>query len=251
MTKPAPATNALASKALITEALDSEALATQTLAAHSVDTALLDQQCQQFLTDVDLPDAAHQLDHILRVVNVADKLARQENADLIVVRAAAWLHDCVALPKDHPKRHLGSTLAADKAVAFLAGLGFSATQLDAIHHAIVAHSFSANVTPTTLEAKIVQDADRLDALGAIGIARCLQVGTALKRDLYSLVDPLCETRTPDDSHFTIDHFFTKLFKLPDTMNTLAGRKEAHQRATFMQQFLNQLGDEITFKTNNL
>jgi len=91
----------------------------------------------------------------------------------------------------------------------------------------------------------VQDADRLDSLGAIGIARCLLVGGHLNRPLFDFTDPFCDSREPDDSLYTIDHFYTKLFKLPETMQTEAGREEAQRRAALMQAYLDNLRAEIT------
>ncbi|MFT5880492.1 MAG: hypothetical protein ACI86X_001620 [Moritella sp.] len=116
--------------------------------------------------------------------------------------------------------------------------------LAAIHHAIVAHSFSANVTPVTVEAKVLQDADRMDALGAIGIARCLLVGGKLDRQLYSRLDPLCEQREPDDNVYTIDHFFTKLLTLGESMQTQTAKTEAARRSHYMRGFLTQLQSEL-------
>ncbi|MDX1556655.1 MAG: hypothetical protein R3212_11560, partial [Xanthomonadales bacterium] len=89
-----------------------------------------------------------------------------------------------------------------------------------------------------------QDADRLDSLGAIGIARCLLVGGRLDRPLLDPDDPFCEKRAPDDSRFTIDHFYAKLLKLPATMQTESGRKIAQQRAELMHAFLDNLRSEL-------
>ena len=102
---------------------------------------------------------------------------------------------------------------ADKAIAFLTSIHYPSEHFDEIHHAITAHSFSANIKPTSLAAKIVQDADRLDSLGAIGIARCLQVSTVLGVPLYNPDDTFCQQREPDDRNYTIDHFYSKLLKL--------------------------------------
>ncbi|GAD80163.1 HD domain-containing protein [Vibrio ezurae] len=189
-------------------------------------------------------DLAHDLTHIKRVVNTAKVLAHQEQADLWIVIPAAYLHDCFSYPKDHPERHLSSLLAADKALQFLLSIEYPAHTYQAIYHAIAAHSFTANITPTTTEAQIVQDADRLDSLGAIGIARCIQVSCNLDSQLYSAHDPFAEERELNDQHYAIDHFFSKLFKLPETMNTVSGRKEANKRVIFMRQYLNQLRQEI-------
>jgi uncharacterized protein len=157
---------------------------------------------------------------------------------------AAWLHDCVAVTKDSPLRAQGSKLAAQAATTFLTGIDYPADLLPAVYHAIEAHSYSADIPPRTLEARVVQDADRLDSLGAIGIARCLLVGGHLQRPLCDSLDPFCEFRDPDDSKFTIDHFYAKLFKLPDTMQTGAGRDEARRRAALMRDYLDNLRAEI-------
>jgi uncharacterized protein len=189
-------------------------------------------------------DAAHDRAHIRRVVATAHRLAADEQAPLGVVHPAAWLHDCVVVPKDAATRDRASTRAADAAVAFLQDAGYPERWLDGIHHAIVAHSYSAGVAPQTPAAKVVQDADRLDALGAIGIARCFTVGGSLGRPLYAPGDPFCEDRPPDDSTYTLDHFYAKLLRLPETMQTRAGRAEAERRAAFMRTYLNRLAHEI-------
>ncbi len=90
----------------------------------------------------------------------------------------------------------------------------------------------------------MQDADRLDALGAIGVARCIAVGAALGRPIYLAQDPFCTAREPDDAGASIDHFYTKLLKLAGTMQTAAGRREAERRSEFMRSFLDQLRSEI-------
>ncbi len=189
-------------------------------------------------------DSAHDRQHIERVVRTARQLAEAEGADLAVVIPAAWLHDCVTLPKNAPNRHEASQLAAAEAVRFLQSIDYPEHYLDGIAHAIAAHSFSAGITPTTLEAKVVQDADRLDAIGAIGVARCMMVGGVLARPLYHPTDPFCHTREPDDLTYTIDHFYRKLFKIGQTLHTTAARAEAVRRNAFMQTFLDQLAHEI-------
>lgn len=190
-------------------------------------------------------DPSHDLLHIKRVVATAVNLAAAENAHIEIVYPAAWLHDCVVVPKDSPQRPLASRLAAQTACAFLAEAGYAPAYLPAIEHAIAAHSFSAGIVPRTLEAKIVQDADRLDALGAIGIARCLMTGAGMGRPLYDTADPFCRSRPPDDQTATIDHFYTKLLRLAETMQTAAGRAEAQKRTNFMLAYLRQLEAEIT------
>ncbi len=189
-------------------------------------------------------DAAHDRAHVRRVVATARDLAREEGAERAVVVPAAWLHDCVVVPKDAAARAQASTLAAERAARFLAEAGYPAPWIPAIRHAIEAHSYSAGIPPETPEARVVQDADRLDALGAIGIARCFAVGGALGRALYDPEDPFCADRPPDDGTYVVDHFYAKLLKLPATMQSEAGRAEAERRVRFMRQYLRALGREI-------
>jgi len=189
-------------------------------------------------------DGAHKLDHIHRVVKSAKQLAEVENANLGVVIPAAWLHDCVTLPKDSGQRNQASRMAAKAAAGLLRASGYKVKLIPAIEHAITAHSFSAKIPPETIEAKVVQDADRLDAIGAIGIARCIMVGASFGRPLYHPDEPFAQQRPLDDKQYSIDHFYVKLFKLVETMQTDAGRSEAERRTQFMRDFLAQLKTEI-------
>ena len=95
-----------------------------------------------------------------------------------------------------------------------------------------------------LEAKILQDADRLDALGAVGLGRCLMLGGAMGKPMYEADDPFCAARSPDDTRSAVDHFYTKLLHLAGTMQTDAGRAEARQRTQYLQGFLDELRREI-------
>ncbi|MEO7100968.1 MAG: HD domain-containing protein [Luteolibacter sp.] len=198
----------------------------------------------KLLAENTVSDAAHDPEHIRRVVINARRLTEQEGADWIVVMPAAWLHDCVIVPKSSPDRVRASQLAAEQAVDWLEKHGWPHGKLDEIGHAIAAHSFSAGITPGTLEAKVLQDADRLDALGAVGLARTLMLGAEMKREFYDVADPFCHSRTADDSIYTLDHLYCKLLKLEGTMQTASGRKEAGQRTLFLQQFLDQMEHEL-------
>lgn len=208
-----------------------------------MDFAELERRCVTQLRAVG-GDAAHDLEHIRRVVRNAQALAGPERADPGVVLPAAWLHDCVSVPKDSPQRAAASRLAAEQAVAWLRGWGWPEALLPGIAHAIEAHSFSAGLAPRTAEARVVQDADRLDALGAAGLARCLMLGGAMGRALYAPEDPFCTQRVPDDRAACVDHFYTKLLKLEATMQTAAGRAEARRRTEFLRQFIDELRQEI-------
>lgn len=208
-----------------------------------MDLAELERRCVEKLTAAG-GDAAHDREHIRRVVANACRLAAAEQARLEIVLPAAWLHDCVTVPKDSPQRAAASRLAAAQAVAWLREWGWPEALLADIAHAIEAHSFSAGLAPQTIEAKVVQDADRLDALGAVGLARCLMLGGEMGRPLYAADDPFCERRAPDDAASCVDHFYTKLLKLEATMQTAAGKTEARRRTEFIRQFLAELRREI-------
>jgi uncharacterized protein len=189
-------------------------------------------------------DPAHDMEHIRRVVATAAQLARAEEADLEVVLPSAWLHDCVVMPKDSLMRTKASTLAAQVAADFLRTIGYPEQYLQDIHHAISAHSFSSGIVPRTREAMVVRDADFLDALGAIGIARCLMLASTMGQRLYDPAEPIPQKRQPDDRQYTIDHFYIKLLRLADMMHTSSGRAEADTRTAFMRAFLEQLSSEL-------
>lgn len=189
-------------------------------------------------------DPAHDLLHFKRVVSVAKKICATEGGNLDVVVPAAWLHDFIIVPKDSPLRSQASRLSAQRAIEFLKQIGYPEAHHAAIAHAIECHSFSAGLECKTLEAKIVQDADRLDGLGAIGIARVFAVSGMLRRAFYRELDPFCEDREPDDTVYTLDHFYRKLFNTAQTMKTAAGRGEGERRARVMRRYLEDLQREI-------
>ncbi len=190
-------------------------------------------------------DGAHDLGHLRRVWANAQTIARAEGgADMDVLLAACFFHDAVNLPKDAPDRASASARSAVVAVTYLSGTGFPPGKLDAVAHAITAHSFSAGIAPLTLEAKILQDADRLEALGAIGIARMFHVAGALQGGLFDPQDPMAMHRPLDDRRFALDHLQVKLFPIADAMQTAAGREMAAERADWMASFRTRLLGEI-------
>lgn len=204
----------------------------------------LQDRCLDYLGDVMASDPAHDITHVKRVVQNTLILTEAENGNAAISVPAAWLHDCVSVAKDSPLRKKASKLAADEAVRFLESINYSPALLPDIHHAIEAHSFSANIPTQTLEASIVQDADRLEAVGAIGIARCFLTGGSMGTPLYEPSDPFADDRVLDDKRFTLDHFYCKLLGLASTMKTEAGKAEAIKRTDYMKAFLRQLGMEI-------
>ena len=190
-------------------------------------------------------DPGHDWVHIQRVMKTCEQIGLEEGADLEILKAAAMLLDLVNIPKDSPDRLNASQMAADQSLGLLQTAGYSEEQTAAIQTAIVEHSYSLGKNPSSLEAAILQDADRLDALGAVGVMRAVSCGTKMQSAFYNAKDPLAKRRELNDKDFTIDHFFVKLFRLPALMNTDSARREAHRRVEFMQDFLTQLEKEIT------
>ncbi len=190
-------------------------------------------------------DPAHDFEHTIRVYKNAQKICKKEKANEKLVLSAALLHDIVSYSKSDKRSKTSSIKSATKSKQILEKLNFSKEEIAIISDAIRDHSFSQNKIPKTLEGKILQDADRLDALGAIGIARVFATGGSLKRPFYKIDDPFCKKRIPDDKTWTVDHFFQKLLKLESLMNTKSGKAEAKKRTKIIKEFLNQLNQEIS------
>lgn len=191
-------------------------------------------------------DSAHDISHFRRVWMTARKIMIHHQADPLVVLTACYFHDIVSLPKNHPERSQSSRLAARKTRDILHRdfPDFPPDRFAAVEHAIEAHSFSAGIAPQSIEAKIVQDADRLEALGAIGLARVFAVSGGLGVALFDAEDPFADARPLDDRAFALDHFQTKLLRLPDTMQTDVGRDLAQHNADFLVHFMAKLSAEL-------
>lgn len=186
------------------------------------------EKAMEFAREVFVGDASgHDFDHTMRVFRMATRLAREEGADLETVQLAALLHDVDdhKLSPDTCENHL-------RAVTFLRENGGDEALIGKITDIISRISFSANKgTPTTLEGKCVQDADRLDAMGAIGIVRTFAYGGSRGRRMH---DPQSV-----DKNATVQHFYDKLLLLKESMNTATARRLAEERDQFMQSFLEQ------------
>lgn len=189
-------------------------------------------------------EPAHDFFHVLRVCHNARLLARAEDADESVVVTAALLHELFTLPKGHPDSSRAGDTCAVHARELLTRVGADAAFSERVALAIRDHAFSKGVTPESLEAKLLQDADRLDALGAIGLARMWATCADMKRPFYSPDDPFCEAREPDDKSWGLDHVYTKLLRLPDRLHSGEARRIAASRVAVMQEFLRALRREI-------
>jgi uncharacterized protein len=191
-------------------------------------------------------DGAHDVHHFRRVWASARRIAGTEpGVDQVALLGAAYLHDLVNPPKDSPLRAQASTLSARAAGPILAAMGLGPERVDRAAHAIAAHSFSAGIEPETVEARILQDADRLEALGAIGLARCYYTGGKLGGGLWEAGDPFGRSgRNLDDRRWATDHFPLKLLKLEGMMRTEEGRRLARRRTRVLTAFLRQLEREL-------
>ncbi|SIP92094.1 uncharacterized protein SAMN05880582_10124 [Rhizobium sp. RU20A] len=189
-------------------------------------------------------DGSHDAAHLIRVWKNVLRIRRGEGGNVRVLAAATLLHDCVAVEKNAPNRADASRLAAERAYEVLDQLGWRSSDMMAVAHAVLAHSFSAGIPPETLEAKILQDADRLDALGMVGAARCFYIAGRFGSGLYDPLDPMARARPLDDKAFALDHFETKLFKLADGFQTGTGRKLAQERHERLGLIRELLLDEI-------
>ena len=194
---------------------------------------------------VGFDDLAHDWEHIERVYKLAVYIAEKENADIFIVGMAALMHDIGHLSTDTSLHH--ADLSMSMAGELLVSYGISAATREAILHAIEAHSFSLGIEPRTLEAQVVRDADRLDALGAIGILRWAITGVVRRTgetQIYHPDDPFAEWHSLDDRRYMLDHFFTKLLKLEGTIVTQSGRALARERTAFMLVYLDALRKEL-------
>jgi uncharacterized protein len=187
-------------------------------------------------------DAIHDFDHVQRVLALAERLAREEGADLEIVRTATLLHDVA--------RGHGDRLAADHAHAgadFARELlaGHPAEKVEAVAHAIAAHRFRTGPAPQTLEAQVLHDADKLDAIGAIGVARAFAFGGYEGQRLWADVPPgYSESQDTRHEHTPVHEFQIKLSKIKDRLLTPSARKLAEERHAFMVAFFEQLDREV-------
>jgi uncharacterized protein len=187
-------------------------------------------------------DPGHDAHHARRVAVWTLRLAPDVDPRLSV--AAALLHDVVNVDKSSPDRHRASEASAEVAAPLLSRHGFSEDEVSLVARAIVDHSFSRGAVPESMLGKALQDADRLEALGALGLLRCVSTGVRMGARYFDPEDPWARHRELDDRRHSVDHFFTKLLGLPLTMQTEPGRREAERRVKFLEAFLVELASEI-------
>ncbi len=189
-------------------------------------------------------DAAHDLGHILRTATLAQTLALAEGADQAVCLAAALLHDLVYLPKNHRDSPKTAQMAAELVPSWCRETPGLEDKAEAVASAVASHSWSGGGKPLSLEAAVVQDADRLEALGAIGVARVFATGGSFNSGLWHPLDPFARNRDLNDKAWILDHFEKKLLKLSGLMKTATGQRLAEPRQRTMEAFLKALRLEL-------
>ena len=218
---------------------------TTLLARIAADSALAALLAESRARDAALavPDPTHDTAHALRVAVWTLRLGGAD-VDAREAVAAALLHDAVNPPKDSPERASASKRSAAHARERLAALGFTPEAGERIAAAVRDHSWSRGAEPEDALGCALQDADRLEALGAIGLLRCVSTGVRMGGAWFDPDDPWAVSRPLDDTRYSVDHFFTKLLLVPESMRTAAGRAEAGRRAAWLRAFLEQLGSEL-------
>lgn len=199
------------------------------------------EKAKTYAKDIFINDySGHDFDHTIRVYNLAVKIAEKENADIETVSLAALLHDVDDI-KLSPETHKNK----DKAVKFLNDNSVSEEKIKTIVDIISQVSFEGkdSVKPSSLEGMCVQDADRLDAIGAIGVARTFAYGGSHKRKMYDHDEKPSLNMSSEEYHnhvsTTLNHFYEKLFLLKDMLNTETAKKIADKRDKYMHEFVEE------------
>lgn len=185
--------------------------------------------------------AGHDQTHTIRVHGLSRIIGKKEKADLLILEAAALLHD---VGRSHDQLNHAEK-SAEIAEGLLRECDFPLDRLPQVLYAIRMHRFSRGVDPDTLEAKILQDADRIDISGAIGVGMTFAYGGSKNMEMYNEDDPLAKNRKLDDTKYVLDHFQTKLLKLPKTIHTKTGKQLIRKRWRYLKSFMSQFIREIT------
>lgn len=191
-------------------------------------------------------DLAHDPDHALRVHSWAVRLAPEADADPDLAGAAALVHDLDATPKNDPARPLGGERSAALAAGPLAAAGYDARETAVIVAAVATSSWSRGLAPANAEGRALQEADRLDAIGAVGVARCFACHGAMAHEGARLLDPddpRGAARALDDGRIALDHFFAKLLLIAPTLTLPSARREGRRRHAALELFVRELARE--------
>lgn len=190
-------------------------------------------------------DPSHDINHVLRVLKMAEAIGRKEKADMDIVVAAVLFHDVISYEKNDPKNKFSTEESAQYAKDILKKIPeYPSEKIEKVCQCIELCSFSKGIMAQSVEAKVLQDADMLEATGAISICRTFASSGRMTRPFFSAEDPFCERRVPDDKKYALDLFFTRLLVVESRMQTDFGKKEAKKRTVFLRKFLKELGTEL-------
>lgn len=188
-------------------------------------------------------DPSHDFEHIKRVCNMALKIAEIEGADLDIVMPAALFHDAIVYPKDSPHSQNETIESAAYARKILEDLDYPPEKISAVEQCIAECSFSKGIKPVMLESKILQDADRLEATGAISIMRTFASCGQMNRSFYNPNNPLSR-EGEEDAKTGVGLFYRRLLVVAEQMHTETGQVIAGRRTTFLKNFLDELEIEL-------
>jgi uncharacterized protein len=191
-------------------------------------------------------DLSHDINHSLRILTMAEKIAKSEdNVDMDVLVPSALFHD-VIIRKGTPKQSGESKESAVLAGKFLRRtVGYPKEKIEKVKYAISVCSFKKNIRPETIEARILQDADMLEATGAISIMRTFGSSTLMNNgSFFDPADPFCRRRKPDDLNYSLDLFYTRLLLVQERIHTKLGRRIAAKRTVYLRKFLWELEIEL-------
>jgi len=189
-------------------------------------------------------DPSHDFEHIMRVYKNAEKICKTESVNKKLVLISVLLHDIVKKSQSRKSSKSSADLSAEKSLEILKKLNMSKLEINIITEAIRNHSFTKKKISKTIEGRILQDADRLDAIGAVGISRAFCVSGVKNRPFYNPNNPFAKKRTLNDKKWALDHFFKKLLLLENQMNTKFGKIEARRRTIILKKFIDNLKLEI-------
>ena len=187
----------------------------------------------------------HDWYHVERVLKIAEYIGKIEGADMDVIEAAAFLHD-IGISYEINEGIDHAETGANMASIFLKDIGFNSNKIDKVAESIKYHRYGKKLQPESLEAKILQDADRLDTLGAIGVARAFAYGGARGAPIYNPFEKV-EDYNPFKIKSTTTHFKEKLLKVKDSLNTTAAKEIGEKRHRFMLAFLEELYNELNYR----
>jgi len=190
-------------------------------------------------------DPSHDINHALRVLAISEKIATAENADFDIIVPSALFHDVISYPKNHHKRLHSSKESAEFAKRILKNIeSFPKNKIGQVYESINLCSFTKGLKPDFLEGKILQDADSLEATGAVSIMRTFSSAGMMNKTFYDVSDPFCKKRKPDDSKYALDLFFTRLLVVQSRLYTKTAKNIAKKRANFLKAFLKELKVEL-------